>query len=107
LKHSRRRCKYTGLDLPQQTRLFAGHDDPPDGSAASRETTVAEQRAANIHARDGIMVSDFVVRRRAGDATLGQPALVILSIQLNIRAGVFPPAESNGVSYLKLPLNPF
>ena len=95
------------LDLPPQTRLFACHDYPPDGRETRWETTVAEQRAANIHVRDGITVSELVAMRMARDATLGPPALIIPSIQLNIRAGVFPPAESNGVSYLKLPLNTF
>jgi len=95
------------LDLPPQTRLFACHDYPPDGRETRWETTVGEQRAANIHVRDGITVGEFVAMRTARDATLGPPALIIPSIQLNIRAGVFPPSESNGVSYLKLPLNAF
>jgi glyoxylase-like metal-dependent hydrolase (beta-lactamase superfamily II) len=95
------------LALPPQTRLFACHDYPPDGRETRWETTVAEQRAANIHVRDGITAGEFVAMRTARDATLGPPALIIPSIQLNIRAGVFPPAESNGVSYLKLPLNAF
>jgi glyoxylase-like metal-dependent hydrolase (beta-lactamase superfamily II) len=95
------------LGLPPQTRLFACHDYPPDGRDARCETTVAEQRAANIHVRDGTTVSEFVAMRTARDATLGPPALIIPSIQLNIRAGIFPPAESNGVSYLKFPLNTF
>ena len=95
------------LGLPPQTRLFACHDYPPDGRETRWETTVAEQRAANIHVRDGITVSEFVAMRTARDATLGPPALIIPSIQLNIRAGAFPAAESNGVSYLKLPLNTF
>ncbi|MGX7001744.1 MBL fold metallo-hydrolase [Caballeronia sp. KNU42] len=95
------------LGLPPQTRLFACHDYPPDGRETRWESTVAEQRAANIHVRDGITVSDFVAMRTARDATLGPPTLIIPSIQLNIRAGAFPAAESNGVSYLKLPLNTF
>ncbi|WP_133646830.1 MBL fold metallo-hydrolase [Paraburkholderia flava] len=95
------------LSLPSQTRLFACHDYPPDGREARWETTVAEQRAANIHVRDGITVDAFVAMRNARDATLGQPALIIPSIQLNIHAGVLPPAGENGVRYLKLPLNTF
>ena len=114
-RFSRRRCLYTALyesigkllNLPPQTRLFACHDYPPHGRETRWETTVAEQRAANIHVRDGITVSEFVSMRTARDATLGPPALIIPSIQLNIRAGAFPAAESNGVSYLKLPLNTF
>lgn len=95
------------LSLPLQTRLFACHDYPPNGREARWETTVAEQRAANIHVRDGVTPGEFVAMRKARDATLGQPALIIPSIQLNIRAGVLPRAEENGVSYLKLPLNAF
>jgi glyoxylase-like metal-dependent hydrolase (beta-lactamase superfamily II) len=95
------------LSLPPQTRLFACHDYPPEGRHPRWETTVADQRAANIHVRDGITASEFVAMRTARDATLDQPVLIIPSIQLNIRAGNFPAAESNGVRYLKLPLNTF
>nr|WKF58678.1 putative metallo-hydrolase [Paraburkholderia busanensis] len=95
------------LSLPPRTRLFACHDYPPEGRETRWEATVAEQRAANIHVRDGVTLEQFVAMRTARDATLGQPALIIPSIQLNIRAGVLPAAEGNGVRYLKLPLDAF
>ncbi len=93
------------LDLPLQTRLYMCHDYPPDGRAAICETTVAEQRRANIHVRDGVTEDDFVQMRTRRDATLAMPTLMLPSIQVNIRAGALPPAEPNGVRYLKIPLN--
>jgi len=97
------------LALPAQTRLFMCHDYPPlvDGSprAVSWETTVAEQRERNIHVHDGVSDEVFVTMRTARDATLEMPALIMPSVQVNIRAGELPPAEANGVSYLKIPLN--
>jgi hypothetical protein len=69
------------------------------------ETTVAEQRAANIHLKDGIGEADFVRMRSARDATLAMPVLMLPAVQINIRAGEMPPAEANGVAYLKIPLN--
>ncbi|RIJ85527.1 MBL fold metallo-hydrolase [Ralstonia solanacearum] len=93
------------LDLPPQTRLYMCHDYPPAGRAASCETTVAEQRRANIHVRDGVTEDDFVQMRTRRDATLAMPTLMLPSIQVNIRAGALPPAEPNGVRYLKIPLN--
>lgn len=93
------------LELPPETRLFMCHDYPPAGRAVRWETTVAEQRAHNIHIRDGVSEADFVVMRTARDATLDMPNLILPSVQVNIRAGQLPPPESNGVSYLKIPLN--
>lgn len=93
------------LALPPQTRVFVCHDYPPEGRAPAWETTVAEQRAANIHVRDGIGEAEFVRMRQARDATLDVPTLILPSIQVNIRAGQLPPAEDDGVSYLKIPLN--
>ncbi|MCE4555355.1 MBL fold metallo-hydrolase [Roseateles cellulosilyticus] len=93
------------LALPPQTRMFVCHDYPPAGRAPAWETTVAEQRASNIHVRDGITEAEFVSMRKARDATLDVPALILPSIQINIRAGQLPPAEGDGVSYLKIPLN--
>jgi glyoxylase-like metal-dependent hydrolase (beta-lactamase superfamily II) len=93
------------LALPPQTRVFVCHDYPPNGRAPAWETTVAEQRATNIHVRDGIGEAEFVQMRRARDATLDVPTLILPSIQVNIRAGQLPPAEDDGVSYLKIPLN--
>jgi hypothetical protein len=69
------------------------------------ETTVAEQRAGNIHIRDGIGEDAFVALRSARDATLAMPVLMLPAVQVNIRAGEMPPPESNGVSYLKIPVN--
>jgi glyoxylase-like metal-dependent hydrolase (beta-lactamase superfamily II) len=93
------------LNLPAQTRMFVCHDYPPDGRAPRWETTVAEQRAHNIHAHDGIDEETFVALRNARDATLEVPTLILPSIQVNVRAGELPPPEDDGVSYLKIPLN--
>lgn len=93
------------LSLPPETRLFMCHDYPPPGRAVCFETTVAEQRAANIHLKDGISEADFVQMRTARDATLAMPVLILPAVQINIRAGEFPPPEANGVAYLKIPLN--
>jgi glyoxylase-like metal-dependent hydrolase (beta-lactamase superfamily II) len=92
------------LALPPETRLFVCHDYP-QGREAHWQTTVAEQRAANIHVRDGTTEAQFVAMRQARDATLGVPALMLAALQVNIRAGQLPPAESNGVAYLRIPLN--
>lgn len=93
------------LALPPRTRMFVCHDYPPAGRAAAWETTVAEQRDRNIHVQDGVGESAFVAMRRARDATLDVPALILPSIQVNIRAGRMPPTEDDAVSYLKIPLN--
>lgn len=93
------------LALPGQTRMFVCHDYPPGGREPQWETSVAAQRAGNIHVRDGIAESEFVAMRQARDATLDMPTLILPSIQVNVRAGSLPPVEDNGVSYLKIPLN--
>jgi len=93
------------LDLPGDTRLFMCHDYPPAGRAAAWETTVARQRADNIHVHDGVSEQEFVKMRSARDATLEMPVLILPSVQVNIRAGAMPPKEDNGVSYLKIPIN--
>lgn len=93
------------LSLPADTRLFMCHDYPPAGRAPRWETTVAEQREANIHVHDGVTEEDFVAMRTARDATLEMPHLILPAIQVNIRAGQMPPAEANGVTYLKIPVN--
>lgn len=93
--------------LPADTRVFVCHDYAPDGREPRCETTIAAQRAGNIHVRDGVTESDYVALREARDATLELPALLLPSLQVNIRAGAMPEAEANGVSYLKLPLNQF
>jgi len=91
--------------LPPATRLFMCHDYPPLGRGPLWETSVAEQRRKNIHIRDGVSEADFVEHRNTRDATLEMPTLIIPSVQVNIRAGDLPPAEDNGVRYLKVPLN--
>jgi glyoxylase-like metal-dependent hydrolase (beta-lactamase superfamily II) len=93
------------LSLPPETRLFMCHDYPPNDRAISFETTVAEQRAKNIHVHDGITEAQFVEMRTKRDATLDMPVLILPAVQINIRAGELPPKESNGVSYLKIPLD--
>ena len=93
------------LALPPATRLFMCHDYPPGGRDAQWESTVADQRARNIHIHDGVTEGQFIAMRKARDATLEMPNLILPSIQVNIRAGQLPPAEANGKSYLKIPLN--
>jgi glyoxylase-like metal-dependent hydrolase (beta-lactamase superfamily II) len=93
------------LSLPAQTRLFMCHDYPPNNRPVAYESTVAEQRAKNIHVHDGITEDAFVQMRTKRDATLEVPHLILPSIQVNIRAGHFPEPEANGKSYLKIPLN--
>ena len=92
------------LSLPDETRLFMCHDYKAPGRDQYRwETTVAEQRAANVHLA-GRTEEEFVAMREARDKTLDTPKLLLPAIQVNIRAGRFPPAESNGVSYLRIPV---
>ncbi|AUH52996.1 MBL fold metallo-hydrolase [Chromobacterium sp. ATCC 53434] len=93
------------LALPDATRLLLCHDYPPPGREAAWCATVAEQRRANLHARDGVDEADFVAMRAARDQTLAMPQLLLPAVQVNIRAGALPPAEDNGVRYLKLPLD--
>lgn len=93
------------LSLPADTTLYMCHDYPPAGREAAWRTTVAAQRAGNIHVRDGITEDDFVAMRTGRDATLSMPTLILPAIQVNIRAGHFPPAEDNGVRYLKIPVD--
>ena len=93
------------LGLPPETRLFMCHDYPPNGRAVNFETTVAEQRAKNIHVHDGISEAQFVEMRTKRDATLDMPVLILPAVQINIRAGDLPPKEDNGIAYVKIPLN--
>lgn len=93
------------LSLPDETRLFMCHDYPPNGREPRWEVTVGEQRAANIHIRDGVSEDDFVAMRTKRDATLAMPTLILPAIQVNINAGQLPEAEENGVRYLKIPIN--
>lgn len=93
------------LALPPQTRIFLCHDyKAPGRDSYAWETTVAEERARNVHVREGIDEEAFVAMRQQRDATLAAPILLLPSIQVNIRAGQLPRAESNGVQYLKIPV---
>jgi glyoxylase-like metal-dependent hydrolase (beta-lactamase superfamily II) len=92
--------------FPAETRLFMCHDYLPPGRTEYKwETTVAEQRAHNVHIHDGVTEDQFVDLRKARDATLHMPVLIIPSVQVNIRAGRLPPPEDNGITYLKIPVN--
>lgn len=93
------------LDLPPQTRLFMCHDyKAPGRDAYAWETTVEEQRTKSVHVHEGMSEDEFVAMRTARDATLSAPALLMPAIQVNIRAGKFPPAQANGVSYMMIPV---
>lgn len=92
--------------LPDSTRMFMCHDYKAVGrDEYCNETTVAAERQNNIHVREGITADEFVAMRTARDATLSMPTLILPSVQINMRAGDLPPAEDNGVRYLKIPLN--
>ncbi len=96
------------LDLPEDMRLFVCHDYGAGGTRDfAWETTVAEQRDTNIHIGGGVLEHDYVQMRRDRDATLGLPRLIIPAVQVNMRAGDMPPAEANGTSYIKVPVNIF
>jgi glyoxylase-like metal-dependent hydrolase (beta-lactamase superfamily II) len=94
------------LDLPPETRVFVGHDYLPAGrDLPAWETSVAAQRAANVHVHDGVDEDTFVAMRKARDATLAPPRLILPSLQVNIRGGEMPPPEDDGQVYLKIPIN--
>ena len=93
------------LALPPETRMFMCHDYMPNGREMQYETTVGEQKISNLQVHDGISEDDFVAMRSAKDETLGMPTLILPSVQVNMRAGELPPAEDNGVRYLKIPLD--
>lgn len=94
------------FQLPDATRVFMCHDYKPEGRSEFRhETTIGEERQSNIHVRQGIGEDDFVRMRQARDATLAAPRLLLPSVQVNMRGGQLPPPESNGVRYLKIPLD--
>jgi glyoxylase-like metal-dependent hydrolase (beta-lactamase superfamily II) len=96
------------LSLPDTTRLFLCHDyKAPGRSGFQWETTVAAERAHNVHMHDGVSEDEFVSMRSARDAQLAMPKLILPSVQVNMRAGEFPPAENDGQAYLKIPLNKF
>ena len=94
------------LSLPEETRLFMCHDyKAPGRDHYAWETTVAEQRRANVHVHDGVSEAEFVAMRTTRDKTLAMPTLILPSVQVNMRAGHFPEPEENGVRYLKIPVN--
>ncbi|MFP3709973.1 MBL fold metallo-hydrolase [Paraburkholderia sp. SIMBA_009] len=93
------------LSLPAETRLYMCHDYQPGGRAVKFESTVAEEREANVHVHDGIDEASFIAMRKARDATLDMPVLILPSVQVNMRAGHMPEPESNGVSYIKIPID--
>lgn len=93
------------LKYPPNTKLYMCHDYPPNGRAPEYQSTVADQKEANIHVRDGITEEQFVAMRNKRDAGLEMPVLILPSIQVNIRAGHMPKPEGNGTAYLKIPLN--
>ncbi|MGF6222839.1 MBL fold metallo-hydrolase [Pseudomonas sp. YL-218 TE3947] len=93
------------LAFPASVRLYVCHDYPPPGRAPQCQSTVGEQRKSNIHIHDGIDEATFVAMRTRRDAGLGMPTLLLPAIQVNVRAGNLPPAEENGVTYLKIPIN--
>ena len=95
------------LAFPASVKLYVCHDYPPQGRDSQCQTTVGEQRKSNIHVHDGIDEATFVEMRTRRDAGLGMPTLLLPAIQVNVRAGNLPPAEDNGVIYLKIPLNKF
>ncbi len=112
------RCDYPGgsastlyasiqkvLSLPDDTELYLCHDYPPDGREPQCVTTVAEQKRANVHVHQGVGEDEFVTMRQQRDATLAMPVLILPSVQVNMRAGQFPPPEDNGQRYLKIPIN--
>lgn len=94
------------MKLPPETRMFMCHDYlPKEGrSSYAWETTVGEQRAKNVHVHEGVSEDEFVALRTARDATLAAPTLLLPSIQVNMRAGQLPPADPNGIHYLKVPV---
>lgn len=96
------------LKLPEATRIFVGHDYLPKGRTDYHwETTVAEQRANNIHIHEDISEEDYVAMRNARDKTLNAPRLILPSLQVNIRAGALPPPAKDGNHYLTIPVNRF
>lgn len=93
------------LELPEETRMFVGHDYRPGGRDVAWETTVGRQKASNKHVGNGVSLEDFVAMRTSRDRDLALPDLILPSVQVNMRAGAMPPSEANGVHYLKIPVN--
>ncbi len=95
------------LGLPDSTKVFVGHDYGAGGRSIAWETTIGEQRKKNIHINSEIQLEEFVSVREARDRVLSLPKMIIPSIQINMRAGILPQVERNGISYLKTPINHF
>ena len=95
------------LTLPSETRMFVCHDYQPNDRELQFETTVGMQRAENIHVNDKVTEESFVSMRETRDATLGMPTLILPSLQVNIRAGHLPPADTDGKLFLRVPINVF
>ena len=95
------------LELADDTRVFVCHDYQPGGRGIAFESTVAEQRAHNIHVGAGISADDFVAMREARDADLDMPTLILPALQVNMRAGNLPPIDASGRLFLKVPINAF
>ena len=93
------------LALHEDTRLFMCHDYPPATRDVRFETSVSEEKSSNIHVHDGVDEGKYVEMRTTRDKTLSMPVLILPAVQINIRAGHLPPAEANGISYVKIPLN--
>ena len=95
------------LALPAHTRIHVCHDYPPTGRGPAWTCTVADQKQASIHVRDGVSEAEFVVLRNKRDATLAMPTLILPSVQVNVRAGKLPPAADDGRTYMQVPINAF
>jgi glyoxylase-like metal-dependent hydrolase (beta-lactamase superfamily II) len=93
------------FSLPPHTRLYMCHDYPPEGRPLRFEVSIPEQKASNVHVKDGTTKDEFVAMRKKRDATLSLPALLLPAIQVNIRAGHLPESEGNDVSYIKIPID--
>jgi glyoxylase-like metal-dependent hydrolase (beta-lactamase superfamily II) len=93
------------LGLPGNTLLYMCHDYQPGGREVQYVSTVADQRAHNVHVRNGISEEEFVAMRTKRDASMDMPTLILPSVQVNMRAGHLPEPEANGTRYLKIPLN--
>ena len=91
--------------LPDSTRVFVCHDYGPNGRAVACETTIGEEKRDNIHLRDATPEDEYVAMRKARDATLPMPALILQSLQVNLRAGALPPPSEDGTRYLRIPLD--
>lgn len=95
---------YNSIELPDETRVFVGHDYAPGGREIAWETTIGKSKELNKQINANTPLEEFSEFRKARDAKLNPPRLILPSLQVNLRNGAMPPPESNGTSYLKLPL---